>query len=93
MDITLRISETGEMTVIADGQETPVGSIDEAMASIKALADEALQGAGGAGGAGPEPGADMGAPDEGAQSPAQALAAQELGMMQGFKSRAGKGSL
>jgi anti-sigma factor ChrR (cupin superfamily) len=82
MDITLTINSGGSMVVTAAEQETPVNSIDEALQAIKALAEQALSGAGNQ-----APGADMSVPDGSQPTPDQLRDAQEQGMMQGFKGR------
>ena len=78
MEIILKIDDqSGQITVSANGQETPVASLDEAISAIQAIAQEALGGA------------EQQAAAEGAQ-PAQPTAddqqaaAEEAAMMQNY---------
>lgn len=82
MEITLSISDTGEITVSTNGTDTPMQTLDEAVTSIKALAEEALAGAGGISQA-EEPVIAEGVEP----TPDQMSAAEEAGMMQGYKSK------
>lgn len=81
MDITLRIGQQGDITVSANGTDTPVGSIDEALDSIRALAEEAMAGTSG--------GQQAPAPADMSGAPVDDQTAQEQGMMQGFKAPRG----
>lgn len=87
-EIVLRISESGEITVSANGQDTPAASLDEAIGSIQAIAQEALNGGQGDT-LGPENETGGGAEP----TPAQMDAAEETAMVKSYKNRNPKGIL
>lgn len=86
-EITLRIDAAGQITVAVNGEVSiHAGSIDEALSAIKTLADEALAGAG-AQDMQPQDMAGQQIPDGGQPTPDQIAAAEESGMVQGFRGR------
>jgi hypothetical protein len=81
MDITLHIDDAdGTMTVEANGQETPVKDINQALDAIKGYAAEAASNA--------DVGIPAGTDDTG---PDQMQKAEEQGMMQGYKGARSRG--
>ena len=83
MQIILNIDDqTGQITVSANGQDTPVESLDEAISAVQAIAQETL----GAPGAEIN-GGDVAGPEQESPTTDQLAAAEEGAMMRSYKPR------